>query len=334
VLDGVVEPDFPVQVRHGSPRPADIVRALVRAGLSATEGGPVSYCLPYSRTPLDESVRNWERGCALLLEAGPDAHMETFGGCMMGQLCPPSLLVALSALEAVFFHQRGLRSISVSYAQQTHLGQDQEAVLALRELCGRLLPDTRWHVVVYAYMGLYPRTGEGSRRLLARAVELAVTAGAARLIVKTEAEAHRIPTVAENVAALEHAAAAARLSYPDAVFRPGAVYLEAAAIVEAVLGLDGDVGRALVTAFKAGLLDVPYCLHPDNANRSRSAIAPDGRLAWSELGALPLRGVAETQAGEAITSSTLLSSLSFVQKKFDLPLLEYTVKSLDRGGAE
>jgi len=39
VLDGVVEPDFPVQVRHGSPCPEPIVAALIRAGLHATEIG-------------------------------------------------------------------------------------------------------------------------------------------------------------------------------------------------------------------------------------------------------------------------------------------------------
>ncbi|MEO6088379.1 MAG: methylaspartate mutase, partial [Umezawaea sp.] len=84
MLDGLESPDFPVQVRHGSARPADIFRAMISAGLHATEGGPVSYCLPYSRTPLDESVRNWAHCCDLLLEAdhpGGRPHLETFGGC-------------------------------------------------------------------------------------------------------------------------------------------------------------------------------------------------------------------------------------------------------------
>ena len=58
VLAGVAGPDFPVQIRHGSPCPEDIFRALIDAGLSATEGGPVSYCLPYSRAPLDASIRS------------------------------------------------------------------------------------------------------------------------------------------------------------------------------------------------------------------------------------------------------------------------------------
>src|SRR5687767_6680208 len=40
---------FPIQVRHGTARPQRVFHRLVELGLEATEGGPVSYCLPYSR---------------------------------------------------------------------------------------------------------------------------------------------------------------------------------------------------------------------------------------------------------------------------------------------
>jgi methylaspartate mutase epsilon subunit len=322
MLDGVMDDDFPVQVRHGSARPLDIVGALIRAGLHATEGGPVSYCLPYGRTPLAESVRNWAAACDLLLRArrrGVEPHLETFGGCMMGQLCPPSQLVAISVLEALFFHRLGLRSISVSYAQQTNPGQDLEAVAALRRLCGQLLPGADTHVVVYAYMGLAPRTAHGARALFAEAVRLAVAAGAQRLIVKTVAEAYRIPTVAENVAALEHADAIARTAPPPAAPAPvdGQVYREARALVDAVLDTAGDVGRALVTAFRRGLLDVPYCMHPDNAGQARSYLAPDGTLRWADLGGLPLSGVVDIRRRGAVDSAELMRALSFAQRAFD-----------------
>ncbi|WAL67943.1 methylaspartate mutase [Amycolatopsis cynarae] len=326
MLDGIEGPDFPVQVRHGSARPADIFRAMIAAGLHATEGGPVSYCLPYSRTPLDESVRNWSRCCELLLAAGHrDArpHLETFGGCMLGQLCPPSELVALSVLEALFFYRKGLRSISVSYAQQTNMAQDREAVAALRRLCAELLPGATWHVVIYAYMGMFPRSAEGARFLLGKAAELAMTSGAERLIVKTAVEADRIPTIAENVAALEHAGTVAASVPPtDTVDSDNQVYREAYAFVDAVLNSHADLGRALVVAFKRGLLDVPFCLHPDNAGQARSHLDPEGRLGWSALGSLPLRGVAERGHASAITSSTLMSALSYVQHTYDTKALE------------
>ncbi|MFF4896123.1 methylaspartate mutase [Streptomyces sp. NPDC001068] len=322
VLRDVADDTFPVQVRHGSARPEQIVTALLAAGLDATEGGPVSYCLPYSRVPLNVAVASWERSCALLTEAqqaGAHPHLETFGGCMMGQLCPPGLLIALSVLEALFFRQHGLRSVSLSYAQQANSRQDEESVKALSRLATALLPDVEWHIVVYAHMGMYPLTPEGARLLLQEAARLAVRTGAARLIVKTTAEAHRIPTVAENVRALETAAAAAAdTSVPGADDTPDTgIHAEASALVHAVLDLDRDIGRALVTAFARGYLDVPFCLHPDNAGRARSGLDAEGRLYWSAAGAMPLPARPERGRSPILGSDGLMAALSHVQRTFD-----------------
>jgi methylaspartate mutase epsilon subunit len=332
MLAGVADPDFPVQVRHGSAQPSRIVETMCRGGLYATEGGPVSYCLPYGRTRLDAALPDWMRACRTLAasqESGARPHLETFGGCLMGQLCPPGLLVAISVLEALFFRSMGLRSLSVSYAQQTSPEQDREAIGALRRLCGELLPDVDWHVVVYAYMGVYPRTASGARELLAAATRLAVDTGSERLIVKTVAEAYRIPTIAENVDALEMAASVAE----DHTARGGPmpvgvrpdqdseVYGEASALIDAVLNLGPHPGRALVAAVKRGLLDIPYCLHPDNAGRARSYIGADGRLRWSDVGAMPLpRPVGVGRA--ALTAAGLVAALSHVQRAFDAPVLQ------------
>ncbi|MFI6730674.1 methylaspartate mutase [Streptomyces atratus] len=339
VLRNVRSDDFPVQVRHGSAVPFDIFVALMRAGLSATEGGPVSYCLPYGRTPLDESMHNWERSGTLfaqLREWGANPHMETFGGCMLGQLCPPSMLVAVSVLEALFFHRLGIGDLSVSYAQQTNGAQDREAVLALRRLCAELLPDADWHVVIYAYMGVYPTTPEGCYRLLGQAAELAVSTGSERLIVKTVAESRRIPTIAENVAALEHADRVARTvgaikgpgapaatatAAAEAVTQDSQTYAEARSLVDAVLNSHPDLGHALLLAFKRGYLDIPYCLHPDNAGRSRSHIDGDGWLRWADTGSLPLAGLVGGRRARPVTSSDLLEALSFVQRSYDQPFL-------------
>ncbi|WP_051967541.1 methylaspartate mutase [Kitasatospora mediocidica] len=334
VLEGVRERDFPVQVRHGSAAPQGIIASSLEAGLDTTEGGPVSYCLPYGRLPLRQAVQNWAQSCEVLVQArerGLEPHVETFGGCMLGQLCPPSLLVAISLLEGLFFRQHGLRSVSLSYAQQTNAAQDREAVLALRRLADTLMPDLDCHIVIYNYMGVYPRTRAGALLLLEQAAELAVRTGAERLIVKTAAEAHRIPTVGENVEALEIAALAAQNAggYAPSGLSSGSgsgvaaaaagseVLDEATALVHAVLDLNEDIGAALVEAFARGLLDVPYCLHPDNAGRSRSFIESDGRLRWSHTGSLPVRASGRSVAGQRMTATDLLQALSYVEQTFD-----------------
>ena len=251
--------------------------------------------------------------------------METFGGCLMGQLCPPGLLVATSVLEGMFFRQHGIRSVSLSYAQQTSPDQDAEAVLALQRLAAEWLPGVDWHVVVYAYMGVYPRTPGGAARLLAAAARLAVRTGAARLIVKTAAEAYRIPSIADNVTALETAAAAAaaerREPAAEATGDTG-IYAEARALVEAVAGLRPDLGRALADAFGSGYLDVPYCLHPDNAGRTRSYIDGAGRLQWSRIGSMPIGHLVRPAGCPELTAAGLLASLSYVERNFDNASLE------------
>ncbi|TCC24411.1 methylaspartate mutase [Kribbella sindirgiensis] len=337
VLDGVAGPEFPVQIRHGSPCPEPIVAALIQAGLHATEGGPVSYCLPYSRMPLEDSIPNWARSCDLLADVratGAEPHVESFGGCMMGQLCPPGLLVALSVLECLFFRQHGIRSVSLSYAQQTNPDQDTEALLALRRLATQWLPDLDWHIVVYTYMGVYPRTPAGATGLLEEAARLAVRAGAARLIVKTVAEGYRIPTFAENVAALETAALAAD-SCLTIVGDPGdtGIHAEASALIEAVLDLGPDLGAALATAFRRGYLDVPYCLHPDNAGRARSYVDSAGRLQWSSIGSLPIRGVVGPTSSARPTAAGLLAALSYVERRFDNASLEQEYQADSVGSA-
>lgn len=315
---------FGVQVRHGSAAPERIFAAIAEAGLDATEGGPLSYCLPYSRVPVAEAVASWARCCEdFAASAGPGRrpHLETFGGCMLGQMCPPGLLVAISVLEAIFFARHGLRSVSLSYAQQTHEEQDREALAALRVLAAEHLTGLDWHVVVYAYMGVYPNTVSGAMRLLGDAARLAVRGGAARLIVKTAVEAYRIPTVAENITALEHAARAAEAAGgPGGTVPDTGVLAEARALVEAVLDLDPDLDRALVVAVERGLLDVPYCLHPDNRGRTRAHLDGDGRLRWSDTGALPLPHGSAVRAASRFGSADFQRALSYVARRYDAPV--------------
>lgn len=317
---------MPVQVRHGSALPEDIFAALLRNGIDATEGGPVSYCLPYSRVPLRAAVQSWTRCCVAytrLREVGVEPHLESFGGCLLGQLCPPSLLLAVTVLEGMFFRQHGLRSVSLSYAQQTNPEQDREALFALRRLAAELLGDLDTHVVLYAYMGVYPRTEVGASRLLGEAARLAVYGGAARLIVKTSAEAHRIPTIEENVAALEHASRVAAEAGPLIAEVPDTgIYAEALTLIEAVLELSPDVGTALCRAFERGYLDVPYCLHADNRNEARAYVDGDGRLAWVSTGRMPIRPPRTAGGPTRMTSGALLAALTYIERQFDSAALD------------
>src|SRR5690606_2609115 len=98
-------------------------------------------------------------------------------------------------------------------------------------------------------------------RMLEDSARLAVRSGTERLIVKTAVEAHRIPTIAENVDALEFAAAVAedeaRAGGTVAGVPSTGIYEEAATLIRSTLEFGDDVGSALVAAFAHGHLDVP-----------------------------------------------------------------------------
>ena len=159
--------------------------------------------------------------------------------------------------------------------------------------------------------------------------------------MKTAVETRRIPTIAENVAALETSARTARTAQASRAVHgtaaggtggttdPGdaggmgdEVYAEARALVEAVLELDPDPGRALLAAFRRGLLDVPYCLHPDNPGRSAGFVDERGRLAWSSIGAMPIGHVVTPRPAAALTSGGLLDALHYVGSRLDIAGLD------------
>lgn len=321
ILDGLHGAQFPVQVRHGTALPLAIFRRLVAVGLDATEGGPVSYCLPYSRLPLAQAVQAWAESCRLLAAESEFGHIESFGGCLLGQLCPPSLLVAICILEGCFFRRHGLRHMSLSYAQGTLASQDRGAIRALRALAAQHLADVEWHVVLYTYMGLFPRTPVGAMELIEDSARLARDTGCERMIVKTVSEAWQIPSVSENIAALRLSAQAAgepgdlTAGSDDEYF--DVVLEEARLLVDSVLNLDPDIGTAFVRAFQLGLLDIPFCLHPDNAKAATCVIDGRGALDWGSRGRLALPGRGSRTGPDAVDSAELHRMLNHMVDRYD-----------------
>nr|WP_268982711.1 FAD/NAD(P)-binding protein [Streptomyces sp. HF10] len=93
------------------------------------------------------------------------------------------------------------------------------------------------------------------------------------------------------------------------------IYTEALRLITAVLDHGTDIGAGLRAAFAAGVLDVPFCLHRDNAGAARGAIGDDGRLVWSGTGAMPLPVTRGTR--HAVTSSRLLGMLRYTADAHD-----------------
>ena len=329
VSDSVDYPFF-VQVRHGSAKPFNLFKTMVKTGITISEGGPISYCIPYSSVSIQESTQEWIKSVLYFVEHSKNAHIESFGGCLLGQLCPPSFLIAVTILEGLFFRQQNLSSISLSYSQGTNLIQDMAGLRVLNSLAKKYLGDGDWHIVVYTFMGLFPKTIEGAKAAIKESVILAKLGGAARLIVKTTVESQRIPTIEENIEAMIYANEIAMnvekninsetttIQYDAA--EEERIFEQAINIIESVLNLSPQFSKAFPIAFSKGLLDVPYSLHPDNLRKTSATINDEGYLEWENIGhlAIPQRTLNRKYFKKSgISSSQLLTLLSFVQRKFD-----------------
>lgn len=318
--------EFPIQVRHGTPLPKHVFDAASGAGLIAIEGGPVSYALPYGKTPLRDTFPAWQESVESWVQYGDsigvDAHIESFAGCMMGQLCPPSILIALNILEGLFFESHGIRSLSLSMAQGTHSDQDVASLLALRELAEDYLKAASWHIVAYTWMGVFPDTPKGAELLIRESAKVASVGGAERLIVKTVDEARGIPTIESNLHALEwchDVSKACRDRSPSSEQRKLSAQLleESRLIVVTVLEKHPDISTAIQQAFSDGVLDIPFCSHPDNLNRARPVLDQQGFISLGDPGNIPVVGENYRNVSSvSLTSASLLKALSFNREKY------------------
>lgn len=332
LIKDLIGSDFPVQVRHGSARPEAIFKSIIEAGIDATEGGPVSYCFPYGQVPLKDSIASWRTCSEMFAIEGQNYHLESFGGCMMGQLCPPAMLIAVTVLEAIFFKSFGVNSFSVSLTQGTNQQQDIAALIALRRIGEKYLGSNQnWHIVFYTFMGRFPISIEGAEAILRDSVLIAKFGKAARLIVKTTKEAHQIPTIQDNLLALEQAHNHFQLPLPAHFKLPDSshidqIFEEADFLLDLVLNMDANIELALSKVFQKGYWDIPFCLHPDNNKKTLAKLDKNGLALWLNTGKIPfpkyIKNYHSTRA-QTLSSGELLDMLSFNQRKYDNSISVY-----------
>ncbi len=296
--------DVPLQVRHSTRDPRLLAEISFAGGVSAFEGGAITYNLPYYRDydPW-QSVRTWRYVDAL---AGLYHHRfgividREFFGVLTASLVPPCLAVVADVLEALLAAQGGVKSVSLGYAEQGYRPQDVAAIRALREVCERYLArysfdDVSVHTVFHQYMGAFPRDAEKSRALLRGSAVTARLSGATRLMLKTYVEAVRIPSGEDNASSLRlvrgylDAETDHDCDWSAVADEQDLIVREAGAILDTVLdAAGGDPGAAVVTAIERGLLDIPFSPSLWNAGVALSVRDRRGAVRFADPGRIPL----------------------------------------------
>ncbi len=297
--------DTPFQVRHSTRDPRLLAEITFAAGISAFEGGALSYNLPYYRDYHPAaSIQRWryvdELSAMYHLEHGVTIDREFFG-VLTACLVPPVIAIAVNILEALMAAAGGVKAISVGYSEQGNRAQDLAAIAVLRRLTVDYLgalshPDVYVGVVWHQYMGAFPTDARKAREILVGSAKTAGESDAVRLMLKTWVEAIRVPSESENRGSLQlvrEACNAARRTQIRAVDRVQSaeeelLTIEVRAIVDHALeAADGDPFLAAEIAVARGWIDVPFSPSRWNAGQVLPMRDVGRAVRMANIGLLP-----------------------------------------------
>jgi methylaspartate mutase epsilon subunit len=269
----------PVSLRHGTPDARLLIETAIASGIFEIEGGPITYLLPYSKNfPLDKAFLYWkyvERVCANYSKLNEPINRESFGP-LTATLVPPAITIVIQLLEMLLSLEEGVKSFSVSFAQQGSMNQDIVTGAVIKKLakyyaqqinCG----DAAIHLVYHQWMGAFPTNKDYAEQLINMSTVIASMVGADKIITKTREEASGIPTKEAN------AKTVANTQYTLGILNglPNVVdeeeeemlTLQVKAIMEAVFNDPADtLWRKVFNSIKSGVIDVPFSPHIINHN--------------------------------------------------------------------
>ena len=269
----------PVSLRHGTPDARLLIETAIASGIFEIEGGPITYLLPYSKNfPLDKAFLYWkyvERVCANYSKLNEPINRESFGP-LTATLVPPSITIVIQLLEMLLSLEEGVKSFSVSFAQQGSMNQDIVTGAVLKKLAKYYAAqincsDASIHLVYHQWMGAFPTNKDYAEQLINIATVIASMVGADKIITKTREEASGIPTKEAN------AKTVANTQYTLGILNglPNVVdeeeeemlTLQVKAIMEAVFNDPADtLWRKVFNSIKNGIIDVPFSPHIINHN--------------------------------------------------------------------
>jgi methylaspartate mutase epsilon subunit len=324
----ISEVKAPLQTRHSTRDPRLLAEISYAGGVTAFEGGAICYNIPYYKDyPLDESIATWQyvdRLTGLYHERYGISLDREFFGTLTATLIPPSLAIVVGIIEATLAVRQGVKCVSLGYAEQGNRNQDIAAIRTLAAMAAEIIrnlgyQDVQINTVFHQYMAAFPDDPARAEGLIYNSAITAALSGATRVILKTAAEAYRIPTMEDNLHGISLvqrgvASAAAvevdetRVSEECAIIRR-----EVQAILDSVIMIGrGSIAEGVVAGFRRGFIDIPFA--PSIYNRAEVMTARDneGAVRFLSTGQLQfdrdLREFHRSKMDERRRSEGLLSS--------------------------
>jgi methylaspartate mutase epsilon subunit len=318
----------PLQTRHSARDPRLLAEISYAGGVTAFEGGPICYNIPYHKDlPLSSSIARW-RYVDCLTGAYADRYGiridREFFGVLTATLIPPCIAIAIDIIEMLLAVGHGVKSVSLGYAEQGNRTQDVAAMRVLRMVAERLLRqrghlDVDVFTVFHQYMAAFPADCGQSARLIQASAATAVLTGATRVLVKTAVEGTGIPTLDENLDGMSNAlrgvreAAALDLCEERVRAEEAVIRQEVDCILASVFRCGkGDLAAGVVHGFEKGWLDVPFAPSIHNQGNVVTGRDTEGAVRFLSTGNMQLTRdlrdfhegkMAERRRAEGLTKS-------------------------------
>jgi methylaspartate mutase epsilon subunit len=294
----------PLQTRHSTRDPRLLAEISYAGGVTSYEGGAICYNIPYYKDyPLDESIRRWQyvdRLTGLYFERYGIRLDREFFGTLTATLIPPSLAIATNILETLLAIQQGVKCVSLGYAEQGNRIQDVAAIRILQQMAEETVrnlgyKDIQINTVFQQYMAAFPDVPAHAEQLIYQSAVTASLSGATRVIIKTPAEAYKIPTLTDNIHGLNlvtmgvSSATLMQLDEEQLAAEGWIIRREAQAILDSIIGCGrGNITEGIITGFRKGFIDVPFSPSIYNKGEVMTARDVDGAVRFLSFGNLQL----------------------------------------------
>jgi methylaspartate mutase epsilon subunit len=295
--------DRPISLRTASPDIRMVVEVAVAGGISCISGGHIGNVLPFSRDfPLKHAFRCYQFLDRLLSYYAEHDVIITrkMGSYLTGTLVAPGIALAVMTIECLLSAEQGVKSLSPGYCQGGNIIQDLASLELLPQLCNSYLlekgyQDCRVTTEFHQWMSAFPLDNYRALGVICLGAATAALGGASWVMVKSYDEAHGVPSKessAESCRASKQVVAMLQgQRYPrsaDLDLEKDFIEREARAIIDKVYELgDGDLASGAIKAIKAGVIDIPYAPHVENANRVLTAKDSRGAVRFIDCGNLP-----------------------------------------------
>jgi methylaspartate mutase epsilon subunit len=293
----------PFQLRGGGPDHRLTYEISLKGGASGVEGGAVCYLMPYDKlTSPQDSIRYWQyvdRLCALYEEEHGYFINREYFGVLTASLIEPSIAICVNIVQAMLSAQQGVKSISVGYAEQGNRHQDIAAMTVMKEMVLYYLHafgyrNCRVTTVFHQYMAAFPGDTAKAEDLIRNSSITATLAGATRMMVKTAAEAIKIPDQFDNARALglcRQGIIESSLRSVNATqvrVEKKMLKLEVTQMMHAIIELGNrQIATGLLKAIEQGIIDVPWSPNIYNRNQVTAIRDVSGAIRFTDFGNLP-----------------------------------------------